>query len=201
MSKIRLPQCPYCGKKVNPIVAWTLRTQGEFICPACGGVSNIAIDPAAKALGVLAAVLGVVLFGAGIVMGEGLPIVEILVIMAPFVLYSILSTFFVRLKKPILRRREKPAQRPARPASSDAGRNAARGRAAPSGTAGASVNRAPQPRPAARYAAAPGTVRRPAQSGQPVRRPASARPQDTQPGSTGADDRRPAPPSAPPSAP
>ena len=84
-SKIRLPQCPYCGKKVNPIVAWTLRTQGEFICPACGGVSNIAIEPAAKALGVLAAVVGVVLFGAGIVMGEGLPIVEILVIMAPFV--------------------------------------------------------------------------------------------------------------------
>ena len=201
MSKIRLPQCPYCGKKVNPIVAWTLRTQGEFICPACGGVSNIAIDPVAKALGVLAAVLGVVLFGAGIVMGEGLPIVEILVIMAPFVLFSILSTFFVRLKKPILRRREKPAQRTARPVRSAAGRSAARGRAAPSGTAGASVNRAPQPRPAARYAAAPGTVRRPAQSGQPVRRPASARPQDTQPGSTGADDRRPAPPSAPPSAP
>ena len=201
MSKIRLPQCPYCGKKVNPIVAWTLRTQGEFICPACGGVSNIAIDPVAKALGVLAAVLGVVMFGAGIVMGEGLPIVEIFVIMAPFVLFSILSTFFVRLKKPILRRREKPAQRTARPVRSAAGQSAARPRPASNGTAGASVNRAPQPRPAARYAAAPGTVRRPAQSGQPVRRPASARPQDTQPGSTGADDRRPAPPSAPPSAP
>lgn len=186
MSKIRLPQCPYCGKKVNPIVAWTLRTQGEFICPACGGVSNIAIDPAAKALGVLAAVVGVVLFGAGIVMGEGLPIVEILVIMAPFVLYSILSTFFVRLKKPILRRREKPAQRPARPASSDAGRNAARGHAAPSGTAGASVNRVPQSRPAARHAAAPETARHPAQGAQPGK---------------AADDRRPMPPSAPPSAP
>ena len=201
MSKIRLPQCPYCGKKVNPIVAWTLRTQGEFICPACGGVSNIAIDPVAKALGVLAAVLGVVLFGAGIVMGEGLPIVEILVIMAPFVLFSILSTFFVRLKKPILRRREKPAQRTARPVRSAAGQSAARPRPASNGTAGASVNRAPQSRPAARHAAAPGTVRRPAQGTQPVRRPASARPQDTQPGSTGADDRRPAPPSAPPSAP
>ena len=190
MSKIRLPQCPYCGKKVNPIVAWTLRTQGEFICPACGGVSNIAIDPAAKALGVLAAVVGVVLFGAGIVMGEGLPIVEILVIMAPFVLYSILSTFFVRLKKPILRRREKPAQWPARPAGSDTGRNAARGRAAPSGTAGASVNRVPQSRPAARHAAAPETARR----------PASAAPQGAQPGKA-ADNRRPMPPSAPPSAP
>ena len=197
MSKIRLPQCPYCGKKVNPIVAWTLRTQGEFICPACGGVSNIAIDPVAKALGVLAAVLGVVLFGAGIVMGEGLPIVEILVIMAPFVLFSILSTFFVRLKKPILRRREKPAQRTARPVRSAAGQSAARPRPASTGPAGASVNRAPQSRPAARHAAAPGTVRRPAQGTQPVRRPASARPQGTQPGSTAADDRRPAPPSAP----
>ena len=196
MSKIRLPQCPYCGKKVNPIVAWTLRTQGEFICPACGGVSNIAIDPVAKALGVLAAVLGVVLFGAGIVMGEGLPIVEILVIMAPFVLFSILSTFFVRLKKPILRRREKPAQRTARPVRSAAGQSAARPRPASNGTAGASVNRAPQSRPAARHAAAPGTVRRPAQGTQPVCRPASARPQDAQPG-TAADDRRPAPPSAP----
>ena len=190
MSKIRLPQCPYCGKKVNPIVAWTLRTQGEFICPACGGVSNIAIDPAAKALGVLAAVVGVVLFGAGIVMGEGLPIVEILVIMAPFVLFSILSTFFVRLKKPILRRREKPAQRTARPVRSAAGRNAARPRPASNGTAGASVNRAPQSRPAARHAAAPETARR----------PVSAAPQGAQPGKA-ADDRRPMPPSAPPSAP
>ena len=117
MKKFGLPQCPYCGRKVNPFYAWVLRTQGEYICPSCKGVSNIVLSPLAKLLGAGAAIIGIIVFVIALLDKEtDLPIFYLLWIMAPFVLFSILSAFCVQLKKPILRRREAPGQQQRKPA-------------------------------------------------------------------------------------
>lgn len=116
MKKFGLPQCPYCEKKINPFYAWYLRTQGEYICPACKGVSNISLSPVAKILGAGAVVAGILIFLAAILDQEtDFPIFYVLWIMAPFVLFSILSAFCVQLKKPVLLKRRGPA-RPGAPA-------------------------------------------------------------------------------------
>ena len=119
MRKFRLPQCPYCGKKVNPFYAWYRRTQGEYICPRCQGVSNIFIDRAAYLLGGAAVLLGVLAFViTRVVQDQSFHPLHLLWIVLPFFLFSIVSLFLVRLKKPILRRRETP-QEPARRASQE----------------------------------------------------------------------------------
>ena len=38
---LRLPVCPNCGKRMNPLVAWLYKTKGEYCCPACGIHSNV----------------------------------------------------------------------------------------------------------------------------------------------------------------
>lgn len=135
MKKFGLPQCPYCGRKVNPFYAWVLRTQGEYICPSCKGVSNIVLSPLAKLLGAGAAIVGILVFVIALLDKEtDLPIFYLLWIMAPFVLFSILSAFCVQLKKPILRRREAPGQQQRKPAhnASRPAQTAPAGRYAPS---------------------------------------------------------------------
>lgn len=120
MKRFGLPQCPYCEKKVNPLYAWYLRTQGEYICPKCGGVSNIVLDPLVKVIGVAAILLGVVFFIVAMVdQTDAIPVKYALLIAAPFVLFSIVSAFFVHLKRPVLRKRE-----PARPQGAAQGRSA-----------------------------------------------------------------------------
>ena len=124
MKKFGLPQCPYCGRKVNPFYAWVLRTQGEYICPSCKGVSNIVLSPLAKLLGAGAAIVGIIVFVIALLDKEtDLPLFYLLWIMAPFVLFSILSAFCVQLKKPILRRREAPGQQQRKPAPNAAQRS------------------------------------------------------------------------------
>lgn len=120
MKRFGLPQCPYCEKKVNPLYAWYLRTQGEYICPKCGGVSNIVLDPLVKVIGVAAILLGLVFFIVAMVdQTDAIPVKYALLIAAPFVLFSIVSAFFVHLKRPVLRKRE-----PARPQGAAQGRSA-----------------------------------------------------------------------------
>lgn len=120
MKRFGLPQCPYCEKKVNPLYAWYLRTQGEYICPKCGGVSNIVLDPLVKVIGVAAILLGLVFFIVAMVdQTDAIPVKYALLIAAPFVLFSIVSAFFVHLKRPVLRKRE-----PARPQGAAQGRPA-----------------------------------------------------------------------------
>ena len=146
MKRFGLPQCPYCEKKVNPLYAWYLRTQGEYICPKCGGVSNIVLDPLVKVIGVAAILLGVVFFIVAMVdQTDAIPVKYALLIAAPFVLFSIVSAFFVHLKRPVLRKRE-----PARPQGAAQGRSASQqNRPAAQGRSASQQNRpAAQGRPA-----------------------------------------------------
>ena len=186
MKNFGLPQCPYCERKINPFYAWYLRTQGEYICPSCKGVSNITISPVAKVLGVAAVIAGILVFAVALLDQEtDFPIFYALWIMVPFALFSILSAFCVQLKKPILRKRTAPAgQRPAgqqRPGAAGQRPQARAGSGRPG--AGASAQPRPaQPSPASHASAGAGTPvsggTRPPASGQAA--PRVIRPQGGQ---------------------
>lgn len=109
MKQFGLPQCPYCGKKINPFYAWYLRTQGEYICPACGGVSNIGLTGAAKVSGAVVAAIDLVVFVIAMLdQSHEPPFGYLIAMIVPFLLFTILSAFMVRLKKPVLKKREPP---------------------------------------------------------------------------------------------
>lgn len=109
MKQFGLLQCPYCGKKINPFYAWYLRTQGEYICPSCGGVSNIGITGAAKASGAAVAVIDLVIFVIAMLdQSHEPPFGYLIAMIVPFLLFTILSAFMVRLKKPVLKKKEPP---------------------------------------------------------------------------------------------
>ena len=102
MKQFGLPQCPYCGKKINPFYAWYLRTQGEYICPACGGVSNIGLTGAAKVSGAVVAAIDLVVFVIAMLdQSHEPPFGYLIAMIVPFLLFTILSAFMVRLKKPV----------------------------------------------------------------------------------------------------
>lgn len=116
MKKLRKPRCPFCGEKIGYFNAWFLKTQGEFQCPKCGRISNIVLDRTVYPVAFLTVLLGCVLF-ALVFFGILKPSLWSLIpVAAPFVLFFILSVFWVRLRKPPVRRQ------PVRPPERGAGR-------------------------------------------------------------------------------
>lgn len=105
MTRFRLSQCPYCGKKLNPFHSWYLKTQGEYLCPKCGGISNIIMDPLVYILGCAAFVIALVVFIVTRISGNIFSFSVLWWIVVPFLLFSVLCAFLVRLKKPILRKK------------------------------------------------------------------------------------------------
>lgn len=116
MKKFKLTSCPYCGKKINPLHSWYLKNQGEFLCPKCGGISNIVLDPAVYILGSAAVIAALSIFLITRIVGDIFSISVFLWMIIPFFLFSVLCCFLVRLKKPILRKKNNQGQRgPSRP--------------------------------------------------------------------------------------
>lgn len=101
--RLRMPQCPYCGGRLNPAQAWVLRRRGEYVCPRCGGLSNVVPDPLLYGLGYLAILVATAFFIAGLFLNG-----HFLLILGgtffPFFLFYCLSVFLIRLKKPVRRR-------------------------------------------------------------------------------------------------
>lgn len=120
------PRCPHCGKKVNVIRAWSLRREGEFLCPRCGGISNVIISPLvylfavpAVLIGGLVFVLNQMLYGGKISVWFGV------LLILPFFLFYVGSAFLVRLKKPVfVKKRVPPPRRPPKKQESLPGRAA-----------------------------------------------------------------------------
>ena len=54
MQYFGVPRCPYCKKRVNLIRTWSLKRQGEYQCPRCGGISNVFLSPLIYVLALLA---------------------------------------------------------------------------------------------------------------------------------------------------
>lgn len=111
MSKLQKPVCPYCGRKVNLITAWKLRRQGEFQCPRCEGFSNIVLDSAVSVTAVIAIAVSALIFVIVRLIWSNFTFFSVILVFAPFLVFYILSPFFVRLrrvrpKKPNQRRRQ-----------------------------------------------------------------------------------------------
>ncbi len=115
MKKFRKAQCPHCGKKIGILTAWILKTQGEYKCPKCGGYSNIELDRAAYLLAALAAVLSAVFFVVHLLLIKLFSWVSLCLVVAPFILFFLLSPFLVRLRKPTVRKRTPAGQQKQRP--------------------------------------------------------------------------------------
>lgn len=104
MKGFRMPVCPYCGKKVDLITTWMLRRQGEYRCPRCRGVSTIFLDMKASFFAVAAVITALLIFLIIRVIMQRITLWTIFWILIPFILFYILSLFFVRLKRPVVRK-------------------------------------------------------------------------------------------------
>lgn len=105
MKKLQYPQCPYCGKKVNPLLAFTLKNEGEYRCTKCSGVSNIELNPTVYKMAV-----GMVLAAAVVFVVEELLVRQFvwysaLLVLLPFLIFYILSSLFLELKRPVIKRK------------------------------------------------------------------------------------------------
>jgi predicted lipid-binding transport protein (Tim44 family) len=93
-----LPSCPYCGAKVNPILAWGIKSKGEFGCPHCGSYSNVKLARPVYWMGLLSILLaGILLL---IFFFTGCMHLQLLVCMLiPFFLFTASAPFFVYLER------------------------------------------------------------------------------------------------------
>lgn len=107
MQYFGVPKCPYCKKRVNVIRTWSLKKQGEYKCPRCGGISNIYLSPLIYVFAVIAIFVGVALFFFHRFVLNDIGIKTGIQIVIPFAIFFFLSLFMVYLKKPVINRGNK----------------------------------------------------------------------------------------------
>ena len=103
MQYFGVPTCPYCKKRVNLIRTWSLKRQGEYRCPRCGGISNIYLSPCVR-----------VRPGGGVCRGGHLLFPQVysgrhhlttgIQVVIPFAVFFLLSLFMVYLAKPVIKK-------------------------------------------------------------------------------------------------
>jgi uncharacterized protein (DUF983 family) len=99
MKKFRKPRCPHCGYKIGLIKTWALKTQGEYLCPKCGRVSNIVLDRLVYLFAFLAILVSAIFFTLGFVEILPLDVWLLLLILLPFLLFYLISVFFGSAEK------------------------------------------------------------------------------------------------------
>ncbi len=104
MKQYHLPQCPHCGNKLNYAQAWVLKRRGEYICPKCGGISNIVLGSPLYAFGFFAIVAGTILCILGLILDGSLAPFTLGGVFLLFLLFFLIAPFQVRLRKPLPRR-------------------------------------------------------------------------------------------------
>lgn len=95
-SKFGLPACPYCGKRLNPFVAWSYKSKGEFYCKKCGKYSNIGFSGMTVGLALCAIGVSVVLLLLFLFL-FGMSPWAVLYIAIPFLVFFLCTPFLVRL--------------------------------------------------------------------------------------------------------
>lgn len=100
MKLFRRPQCPYCGARLNYAKAWVLKTRGEYICPKCGGLSNVRQNAATYRIAFVVITLSTIFFIIGLVGGTNLALITLPAILILFLIFFLLSPLLVRLLQP-----------------------------------------------------------------------------------------------------
>lgn len=91
-----LPQCPHCGKRINPFYAWSIKSKGEFRCDSCGGFSDVKLARPILWMGLFSAIIAAILLLIFMFMGS-VHLAFLPVMLVPFFIFTVLSPFFVRL--------------------------------------------------------------------------------------------------------
>lgn len=104
MQYFGVPRCPYCKKRVNLIRTWSLKRQGEYRCPRCGGISNIFLSPLIYVFALLAVFAGgAVYFFHKFVLND-ISLSTVAQVLIPFAVFFLLSLFMVYLAKPVIKK-------------------------------------------------------------------------------------------------
>lgn len=195
MQYFGVPRCPYCKKRVNLIRTWSLKRQGEYRCPRCGGISNIFLSPLVYVFALLAVFCGGAVYFFHRFILDDVDLTTCLQVLIPFAVFFLLSLFMVYLAKPVIKKVPREEK----------GRKKRQAPAAPP----------PEPRPSRRPAPAPqspaaqrrqaaqqtaqGAARRsaPPQGETPVRQRVASAPGQEQRAPASAPERKPAPVSRP----
>lgn len=192
MQYFGVPRCPYCKKRVNLIRTWSLKRQGEYRCPRCGGISNIFLSPLVYVFALLAVFCGGAVYFFHRFILDDVDLTTCLQVLIPFAVFFLLSLFMVYLAKPVIKKvpreekgrkkRQAPAAPPPEPRPSRSRRPAPSGEyeslprgqqvAGPQHQPTLPPKEAPAPR-AVRENVQRTTVLSPSQQ-QPSRRPAPA---------------------------
>lgn len=117
MKQVGIPTCPYCGRKVNLIRMWTLKRDGEFVCPGCGGISNVYHAPVMTLFAAVCAVIAFVIFAVTRFILDQVNLMTCIYVFLPFAVFFVGSMFLVQLREPVVRqgRRESAAARGMKP--------------------------------------------------------------------------------------
>lgn len=119
MKKLRRAKCPYCGEKVGLLRSWVIKTQGEYKCPKCGSCSNIELDPATYLFAILAIILSALIYLVDMIIERNVSIFTVCYVILPYFVFYLLSVFLIRLRKPVIRKKQPAGKIPARPKNLD----------------------------------------------------------------------------------
>ncbi len=104
MRYFGIPTCPYCKKRVNLIRTWSLKRQGEYRCPRCGGIANIYLSPLVFVFALIAVFAGVAIYFFHKFILDDIALDTCLQVLVPFALFFLLSLFVVYLEKPVIKK-------------------------------------------------------------------------------------------------
>ena len=104
MRYFGIPTCPYCKKRVNLIRTWSLKRQGEYRCPRCGGIANIYLSPLVFVFALIAVFAGVAIYFFHKFILDDIALDTCLQVLVPFALFFLLSLFMVYLEKPVIKK-------------------------------------------------------------------------------------------------
>lgn len=104
MRYFGVPTCPYCKKRVNLIRTWSLKRQGEYQCPRCGGISNIFLSPLVYVLAMLVIFSGGAMYFFHKFVLDDISLETAIYVFIPFAVFFLLSLFMVYLEKPVIKK-------------------------------------------------------------------------------------------------
>lgn len=104
MRYFGVPTCPYCKKRVNLVRTWSLKRQGEYQCPRCGGISNIFLSPLVYVLALLAVFAGGSMYFFHKFVLDDIALDTAIYVFAPFAVFFLFSLFMVYLEKPVIKK-------------------------------------------------------------------------------------------------
>ena len=91
-------------KRVNLIRTWSLKRQGEYRCPRCGGISNIYLSPLVYVFALVAVFAGVAIYFFHKFILDDITLTTGIQVIIPFAVFFLLSLFMVYLAKPVIKK-------------------------------------------------------------------------------------------------